>query len=115
MPRWAEQQKLLDRPLTALCLIFLFWKVFLVVTLLSSPGIGYDTSGSILLRSTAELSDAGISQRLAARLLRWDAIYFAEVSRRDYVHEQEWAFSWALTRVFGWFGRGALERDQGEI
>ncbi|KAH7135829.1 GPI mannosyltransferase 2 [Dendryphion nanum] len=82
---------------------FFIWKSFLFIVAALSPGPGYDTSSLILLKKTGyrETSSPlwlGID-RLTLRLLRWDALYFVSAAQRDYVYEQEWAFSWAYSHI----------------
>ena len=93
-----------------LVIYFLAWKLLLLVIACLSPGPGYDTSTQILLdqykSDTRSYADHAL-ERLVLRLTRWDGIYFASSSERGHVHEQEWAFSWALAKVTSWTARGA--------
>src|ERR1700761_7420445 len=84
--------------------LFVFWKAALLAIVYLNPSDGYDSSTKIyLLPEESGLqtlarhhpAHANVStSRIASRLLRWDAIYFAAAAQRGYVHEQEWAFSW---------------------
>ncbi|KAF2089459.1 glycosyltransferase family 76 protein [Saccharata proteae CBS 121410] len=84
----------LNHPLITLLLISALWKGLLLILAFLSPGPGYDTSTTLILDS-----DASAITRLAAKLTRWDAIYFVNTAERGHVYEQEWAFSWALSKV----------------
>ncbi|KAK5113293.1 hypothetical protein LTR85_010910 [Meristemomyces frigidus] len=83
--------------------IFAAWKLLLLIVAVASPGPGYDTSTSILFdqyRSTN--SDSWLARAIeyvVLRLTRWDAFYFATSSERGHLYEQEWAFSWLLSRA----------------
>ena len=83
------------KPRLALFIYFVFWKLLLLLTATTSPGPGYDTSTTLL-----DTSDGSyLFQRLVAKLLRWDAIYFVHVARRGAVYEQEWAFGWGFAKL----------------
>ncbi|KAF2707007.1 glycosyltransferase family 76 protein [Pleomassaria siparia CBS 279.74] len=81
--------------------IFVAWKCCLLLLAAFSPGPGYDTSSLILLNTSAnrhdELQSLSRCERFALRIFRWDALYFVKSAQRGYVHEQEWAFSWAYS------------------
>ena len=72
---------------------------------LLSPGEGYDTSTSLffeVLSSQTSSSSSwvqALKQRLANRLVRWDAIYYVSIAERGYLYEQDWAFGWGFTRL----------------
>ncbi|KZF24963.1 glycosyltransferase family 76 protein [Xylona heveae TC161] len=104
----------LDRPLTALCLCFVSWKIILFIIACLAPGPGYDTSTALLLGRLGQLSgnvntspenatQNNILMRLmthvASKLVRWDAIYFTQIAERGYAFEQEWAFGWGFTQL----------------
>ncbi|KAF6799592.1 gpi mannosyltransferase 2 [Colletotrichum sojae] len=80
-----------SRPRQTLIAVFLAWKgLLLAVALGSAVAPSYDTSTSLMLRrNESDLS-------LVTRLMRWDAIYFAQAARRGYLYEQEWAFNAVL-------------------
>lgn len=90
-------------PKTSLVVAYTVWKLLLACIAISSPGLGYDTSTSLLY------SDENVTQitfwsdwilKLWLRnLTRWDAIYFTQIARRGYVWEQEWAFGWGFTKL----------------
>ena len=88
----------LDRPLPALLAAFAGWKTLLLAVALATPGPGYDSSTGILLGGARDEAAAPLA-RLAERLVRWDAVYFADIARRGRVWEQEWAFGWGWTRL----------------
>jgi GPI mannosyltransferase 2 len=91
---------------------FLLFKCLLLLAALASPGPGYDTSTDMLFaraRSASE-TDSGFSRAVdyaLLRLTRWDAVYFASSSARGHLYEQEWAFSWVLSKVTSAVARGA--------
>ena len=89
----------LDHPIWALICCFALWKTLLLCIAYASPGPGYDSSTHILLQRRDEL-------RLAQKLARWDAIYFAALTKRDYLFEQEWAFGWGFTRTLKLLSHG---------
>lgn len=86
------------------------WKCLLLVVATLSPGPGYDTSTQILFRPYPDAAKSWsftIAQNLAAKLTRWDAIYFAASSERGYLFEQEWAFSRTYAAITSTIARGA--------
>lgn len=91
-----------------LILIFCSWKILLLGLTAFCPGPGYDTSALIMLNGSIDRHEtfAALPRigRLSLNLFRWDALYFVDAAERGYVHEQQWAFSWAyshLLRVLG--------------
>jgi len=94
-------------PLGSLVVLFISWKLLLLSVALLSPGPGYDTSTQILLQTNGSAVNLPLQgtvaisygEQLAHKLVRWDAIYFATISDRGYLFEQEWAFGWGLTRL----------------
>ncbi len=103
----SRSSPLLSAPLRTLAIAFIAWKALLL--LLSHGGVligaaDYDTSTSLffaLLRSDSP-SPRSAGATLAARLTRWDAIYFVHGARVGYVYEQEWAFSPTLALALRW-------------
>ena len=87
----------LQQPKTSLTIVFVAWKLLLLLVAISSPGPGYDTSTFLL--------DPPIGP-VSAKFVRWDAIYFTQIARRNYVLEQEWAFGWGFTRVLAMLSKG---------
>ncbi|KAL2405727.1 GPI mannosyltransferase 2 [Exophiala dermatitidis] len=95
-----------DHPLIALTTLFLGWKLCIVVIALASPGIGYDSSTSllfsegpphrILLEPPTSLTSPWF------KFVRWDAIYFTHISQQGHVYEQEWAFGMGISTVLSW-------------
>ena len=87
----------------SLTLLFLAWKCLLLAVACISPGDGYDTSTRILFdQYSFTQSDAWVSravEHVSLKLTRWDGIYFATLTERGHLHEQEWAFSYLLTRT----------------
>jgi GPI mannosyltransferase 2 len=110
-----------QRPWLVLIWLFTAWKILLLATALFSPGPGYDTSTQILL-SHASNDGAGVGwnsdsysslvKLVAEKLTRWDGIYFTSLADRGYVFEQEWAFSWAYTRLMRLLGKGTFLPSQ---
>ncbi|PQE12203.1 duf409 domain protein [Rutstroemia sp. NJR-2017a BVV2] len=91
----------LDAPIRTLSIAFICWKAVLLLIAACSPGPGYDTSTNLLLSS---LEYQGINlpstaRYLISKLVRWDGIYFVQLSERGYLYEQEWAFGWGFTRM----------------
>ncbi|EEH20926.2 hypothetical protein PABG_03157 [Paracoccidioides brasiliensis Pb03] len=101
--------KLLDRPLVILSVLFVLWKLLLLLAIVASPGWGYDTSTTLLPHAASRnapdsLLGAGatVSSRRCTpllKLVRWDAIYFVNVAQRGYRYEQEWAFGYGYTKL----------------
>ncbi|KAF2231220.1 glycosyltransferase family 76 protein [Viridothelium virens] len=88
------------RPIASLTICFVLWKALLMAVARISPGFGYDTSSTLLLARDALGPDVGGSfSPLLMRLTRWDGIFYAKISERGYVYEQEWAFGWGFTRL----------------
>ncbi|RDW60492.1 DUF409 domain protein [Aspergillus mulundensis] len=90
-----------SQPVKALSVAFWLWKAILFVAIVSCPGLGYDTSSSLL-----PLLDNGSAEALSSpskhvslpiplKFARWDSIYFVHIGQTGYVFEQEWAFSYA--------------------
>ena len=90
MPKPLLSKLPLEYPKASLAVIYVLWKVLLLLVAISSPGSGYDTSTS-LLRQPQSL--------LTSKLVRWDAIYYTQIAQRGYVFEQEWAFGWGYTHM----------------
>lgn len=86
---------LASRPLASLAALFALWKGFLLLVALCAVfSADYDTSTSLFFDRLYG-SQARVPA-LAARLTRWDALYFMHNVREGYVFEQEWAFTAAL-------------------
>lgn len=99
-----------DHPFFLITIYFLFWKALLVGIGLTSPGPGYDTSATLLPLTPEDphqdsQADGALSEWLV-KFVRWDAIYFTQISRRGYLFEQEWAFGWGFTKLVSIFSRG---------
>jgi GPI mannosyltransferase 2 len=91
-------------PLRLLFLLFVIWKAVLLVVILCSPGAGYDTSTTLLdlanplpNNQTDFCASSPTSNPLLLKLVRWDAIYYSQLSHRGHVFEQEWAFGLGLS------------------
>ncbi|KAF2493155.1 mannosyltransferase [Lophium mytilinum] len=110
---WNPYVRPLEHPLKTLTLLFLLWKALLLLVAVASPGPGYDTSTAILKRagvlSTGEKGTSSIlhvlGERLALKLMRWDAIYFVKSAERGNLNEQDWAFSWAFSRLIHYLAK----------
>ena len=85
------------RPIRSLIPAFAAWKALLLLIALCSPGSGYDTSTTLVLRGDTQLP--GPLTYVISKLTRWDAIYFVKAATRGYRYEQEWAFGWGFTRL----------------
>ncbi|PKX92650.1 DUF409 domain protein [Aspergillus novofumigatus IBT 16806] len=88
------------RPLRSLSILFGLWKALIFLVIAFCPGLGYDTSTSVLLYPTRDLSDVDpLHFPLPLRFVRWDSIYFVHAAEHGYVFEQEWAFGYGYTRL----------------
>jgi phosphatidylinositol glycan class V len=100
-----------SRHLVLISLSFVVWKAILGLVAYNSPGIGYDTSSS-LLEHFGDLPDLietpSTLQNSITKFIRWDAVYFTQIAARNYVFEQEWAFSFAFARIMSVISRGKL-------
>ncbi|TQV94928.1 DUF409 domain-containing protein [Cordyceps javanica] len=101
----------LGSPLLVLTVAFIAWKAFILILSYGALiGPDYDTSTSLffaLLLPPSSPSASGSGDTLAARLTRWDAIYFVHGARIGHVYEQEWAFSPALSLALRWLAARA--------
>jgi phosphatidylinositol glycan class V len=92
-----------------LVVVFCLWKALLLTLAAFCPGPGYDTSALILLDPSANrhknFSQISWADRLTLNLFRWDALYFVKAAERGKFHEQEWAFSWAYSKLLGFVGQ----------
>ena len=97
--------------LTWLLAFFVAWKLLLLGIACASPGPGYDTSTRILFDQYHVQASSWISravEHLTLRLTRWDALYFSTSSARGHLYEQEWAFSWFMSRLTAMLANGAF-------
>lgn len=102
-----------DAGLRSVLVLFGFWKALLLLVAISSPGVGYDTSSSLLLDQqdgrSAENSTSGIGNLpLLGKLVRWDAIYFVRSAQRGYQLEQEWAFGSGFPKLVDLLSRSKM-------
>lgn len=97
--RWGNFRQ--TSPRCYLLVLFSLWKILLFSIALMSPGPGYDTSTELL---------EGVGDSNLLSLVRWDAIYFVEAARNGYVFEQQWAFSWTLTRAMAFLAKCSRPR-----
>ncbi len=103
-----------QKPRVSLVLIFISWKLLLLLLACTSPYPGYDTSTTLLLSTYSRNGDdpnilVTALGRLAGKLTRWDAIYFSQIAHRGAVFEQEWAFGWGYARLLQVINRGREE------
>lgn len=97
--------------LVIIALAFFAWKALLGIVVSSSPGIGYDTSSSLLedFGTSLELTEtASTLHHVSTKLVRWDAIYFTQAALRGYVFEQEWAFSYTFSKIVAIISEGTF-------
>lgn len=100
-----------DTSITRLIRYFWIWKALLLTVAAVSPGPGYDTSTQVLFDRYPSYTGAWLAEAarwLAAKLTRWDAIYFTNTAARGLLFEQEWAFSPVFSTVTSVLARGAL-------
>ncbi|PNY28797.1 GPI mannosyltransferase 2 [Tolypocladium capitatum] len=87
-----------SRPTKSLTALFAAWKAFLLaIALGAAVGPDYDTSTSLFFERL--YGSRAHVPALAARLTRWDALFFMHHARNGYVYEQEWAFGAAMPTV----------------
>ncbi|PGH02062.1 proteasome activator subunit 4 [Blastomyces parvus] len=116
---------LLHHPLRSLSVLFVLWKLLLLLAIVASPGPGYDSSTTLLPSDASQNASDPFLQRVKAgagsgwwpssllKFVRWDAIYFVSIAQRGYLFEQEWAFGYGYTRVLSvlsyafWGDRGS--------
>lgn len=91
----------LDSPIRSLTVAFLLWKALVLGIVIACPGLGYDTSTTLI---PYEYADFATSLPWPLKFTRWDSIYFLHSAEHGYVFEQEWAFSYP--RVLGLFVSG---------
>ncbi|KAJ4192528.1 ER membrane glycoprotein subunit of the GPI transamidase complex-like protein [Fusarium falciforme] len=85
-------------PILTLTAAFTGWKALLLsIAVGASIGPDYDTSTSLFFEAVHKDTPGHAS--LAARLTRWDALYFMHDARVGKVYEQEWAFGVGLPVV----------------
>lgn len=96
----------LDTPIRSLTLAFWLWKALLFVVIVACPGLGYDTSTSLINYKNADSLQTSPSEPLSRSLkfTRWDSIYFLHIAEHGHVFEQEWAFNYP--RILGLFMSG---------
>ncbi|KAK2612980.1 ER membrane glycoprotein subunit of the GPI transamidase complex-like protein [Conoideocrella luteorostrata] len=84
-----------SRPTHSLTALFVTWKGFLLaIALAAALAPDYDTSTSLFFERV--YSGNTTVPILAARLTRWDALYFMHSTKNGYIYEQEWAFGLGL-------------------
>ncbi|KIX97183.1 uncharacterized protein Z520_07297 [Fonsecaea multimorphosa CBS 102226] len=95
-----------DYPITTLFVLFVVWKSVIILITLAAPGVGYDTSTSLLSwedggRQIISSAPDGMSN-LWLKFVRWDGIYYTHMSDHGHVFEQEWAFGIGLSTAISW-------------
>jgi phosphatidylinositol glycan class V len=108
--RWRPWTSPQDHSFLTLTICFVFWKALLIGIALTSPGPGYDTSTTLLKHEIEEphldlQAHGGLSESLS-KFVRWDAIYFTQISLRGYMFEQEWAFGWGFVKLLAFLMLG---------
>jgi len=102
-------------PLLSLLGVFVAWKALIVLIVLASPGVGYDTSTSLLSwgRTVGPVaSDTPSSMQTKwLKFVRWDALYFTHLAEQGHVFEQEWAFGMGLSTVVSWIAKGNFDHE----
>ncbi|EFZ02420.1 mannosyltransferase (PIG-V, glycosyl transferase family 76) [Metarhizium robertsii] len=93
-----------SQPIRSLTALFIAWKGFLLaVSLGAAVAPDYDTSTSLFFD---RMYGHNITiPTIAARLTRWDALYFMHSAIRGYTYEQEWAFGLGLPTIVGAISR----------
>ncbi|KAL2823934.1 GPI mannosyltransferase 2 [Aspergillus cavernicola] len=84
-----------SQPVRSLSIGFWLWKALLLIIIICCPGLGYDTSSSLLPSQGNGSVDviSSVSLSIPLKFVRWDSIYFVHIARSGHVFEQEWAFS----------------------
>lgn len=100
-------EKALVSPIQSLLVVFGLWKTIVLVAALCSPGPGYDSSGVLY---QPDVADSGVLEKIAAhvgsRLSSWDAIYFTEIAKNGYYHEQFYMAGYGWTSLISYFSSG---------
>ncbi|KAJ9639629.1 ER membrane glycoprotein subunit of the GPI transamidase complex-like protein [Knufia peltigerae] len=102
-----------SHPVATLSALFLAWKSLLLLIILTSPGLGYDTSSSLLLSVGGKNENenaitgylSGTPNQIESpwlKFVRWDAIYFTQMAEHGHVFEQEWAFGIGISSTIRW-------------
>ena len=99
-PRWHS--------LARLTLVFCTWKACLLLTAMTSPGPGYDTSTTLMSLNIREDRNHAILSKLVQSHVRWDSIYFTTMAQRGHLYEQEWAFGIGISSTLSWLARSTL-------
>lgn len=100
-----------SHPIATLSALFLAWKSLLLLIVLTSPGLGYDTSSSLLAIGEYETATRNLSgtpkqiENPWLKFVRWDAIYFTQMAEHGHVFEQEWAFGIGLSSTVSWIAK----------
>ncbi|RAL17107.1 DUF409 domain protein [Aspergillus homomorphus CBS 101889] len=95
-------------PYQSLLVIFTLWKGLLFLIVILTPGAGYDTSTTLIQwnGNATKTPMPVFLETVSLKLTRWDAIYFTKAANRGYDFEQEWAFSYGLSRLIHVLGDG---------
>ncbi|QPH11053.1 hypothetical protein C2857_002620 [Epichloe festucae Fl1] len=93
-----------SRPVHSLTALFVTWKGFLLAVALGAAiAPGYDTSTSLFFERM--YGPNATIPTTAAKLTRWDALYFMHSAIKGHVYEQEWAFGLGLPTLVGAMAR----------
>ena len=93
-------------------MLFGLWKFILFNIVVLAPGLGYDTSSSLLVDLRAQdlftggVGDIATGFSPVVKFVRWDAVYFSQIIRRGYIFEQEWAFGSGFPALVAFIKRG---------
>ncbi|KAL4808358.1 GPI mannosyltransferase 2 [Aspergillus unguis] len=110
------------QPVKSLSIAYWLWKAVVFVVVANCPGLGYDTSSSLLpfqgngsvdVISAVQKNHASLA--IPLKFVRWDSIYFAHISRIGYVFEQEWAFSYAYGYVVNFLSSLVASNDSSGV
>lgn len=99
-----------DHPVLSLIAFFFIWKAILAAVVLASPSRGYDTSTDLLRSTHGNSHSTKAFKAPLDKFVRWDAIYFTQISHRGILFEQEWAFGWGFTKLLIFVARGVCIR-----
>lgn len=103
MVSWSDYRN--RRPVLTLFAFFAAWKSLIALIVLTAPGIGYDTSTSLLSGGSQNNVASNLPQHLSSswtKFVRWDAIYFTHMTDQGHVFEQEWAWGVGLSTTLSW-------------
>lgn len=81
----------------------------IIFIVLISPGVGYDTSTSLLSPERIGQDVVFDTPRFMhdpwMKFVRWDAIYYTHMAEQGHIFEQEWAFGIGLSSTISWISK----------